>query len=761
MKTTLCWLFAYIVMACCAAESSAKTLLVEAETFADHGGWKTDTQFIEIMGSPYLMAHGLGRPVSDATTTVRFPAVGTYKVFVRTKDWVARWDALGSPGKFQLIVDGRPLSETFGTQGAEWCWHDGGSVEITKTEVKLALHDLTGFNGRCDAILFTTDESYVPPNSSEPMASWRKELLGLPASPEKTDEYDLVVVGGGFSGMCAAISAARLGCRVALVQNRPVLGGNSSSEVRVWPQGLTRRGRYPHLGEIVEELATQPRMSPGEKEEAGDEKKETVVRAEKNLTLLLNHHAYAIEREGDKIAAVVALGTKTSELKRLASKLFVDCTGHGTLGFLAGAKFETTEKGHMGLSNMWRWEQTDREQPFPAAPWALDLEMGDFPYPSRGHAPWFWETGFDKDPIEDLEYMRDWNLRAVFGAFGAMKNRGGANEHKNARMTWMAYIGGPRESRRLMGDVVLTKEDVVTKRDFPDGCVPTTWSIDLHYPQEKYIPKKHPEDPFISKAVFDRRVDKNFGYPVPYRCFYSENVPNLFMAGRCISVTHEALGTVRVMQTCGMMGEVVGKAASICVLRDCEPRDVYQSHLPELIALMNLPGRARRATVDDPIEIVGDPPPLPSPRPTGTGIHPRLLSGLVIDTSLAELTGDWMKSTHETGFIGKGYLHDNNEAKGEKSVRFEFTVKTSGQYDVRMAYRHSASRATRVPVTVHFAGGEKQIFVNQQEKPPLEHGFFSLGTFALEAGKTAAVVISNKETTGHVIVDAIQVLPVE
>ena len=173
----------------------------------------------------------------------------------------------------------------------------------------------------------------------------------------------------------------------------------------------------------------------------------------------------------------------------------------------------------------------------------------------------------------------------MFGAFNAMKNRDGADKHRNAFLTWVAYVGGPRESRRLYGDVLLTEEDIVAKKDFPDGCVPSTWSIDLHYPKEQYA-KKYPDNPFISKAVHGKGVDRSYGYPVPYRCFYSRNIENLFMAGRCISVTHEALGTVRVMKTCGMMGEVVGRAASICVKRDCLPRDVYTSYLDDLIELI-------------------------------------------------------------------------------------------------------------------------------------------------------------------------------
>ncbi|MDC6641575.1 hypothetical protein OEZ79_25750, partial [Leclercia adecarboxylata] len=126
------------------SQESPASVLVEAESFSQHGGWSLDTQFIRQMGSPYLLAHGLGKPVEDANETVNFSETGTYQVFVRTKDWVARWNAPGQPGRFQLIVNGKPLTETFGTTGAEWNWQPGGSVEITEKTAKLALHDLTG-----------------------------------------------------------------------------------------------------------------------------------------------------------------------------------------------------------------------------------------------------------------------------------------------------------------------------------------------------------------------------------------------------------------------------------------------------------------------------------------------------------------------------------------------------------------------------------------------------------------------------------------
>jgi len=242
----------------CVQSAFAQQVLVEAESFQQHGGWKLDTQFIRNMGSPYLLAHGLGRPVKDAVSMVEFPETGEYHVYVRTKDWVARWKAPGQPGRFQVLVDDEPLEETFGTKGAGWFWHDGGTVKIKEKNISIALRDLTGFDGRCDAILFTKDGE-APPNESKILPKWRRQLLGLPETPVEKSGYDLVVIGGGYSGMGAALSAARMGCKVALIQDRPVLGGNGSSEVRVWSMGLIRRGRYPRVGEIVEEFCDPQR----------------------------------------------------------------------------------------------------------------------------------------------------------------------------------------------------------------------------------------------------------------------------------------------------------------------------------------------------------------------------------------------------------------------------------------------------------------------------------------------------------------------
>jgi len=568
------------ILASLLATARAETVLVEAESFAQRGGWQIDQQSIEVMGSPYLLAHGLGVPVEDAKTTVTFPAPGEYQVFVRTKNWVAGYDGAEAPGRFQLLIDGKPLKETFGTRSAEWFWHEGGTVRIAKKEVAVALHDLTGFEGRCDAIVFTT-EGAKPPNDPDALAALRRKALGLAEKPRDAGEFDLVVVGGGVAGTCAAVAGARLGLSVALVQDRPVLGGNSSSEVRVWIQGGTMLPPYPRLGEIVRELNPRPpRNCPDTAEAHGDAVKLAIVQAEKTISLFLSHHAFAVEMDGKRLAAVVARNIVNGQEVRFVGRIFADCTGDGSVGFLAGADHEMLSAGHMGRSNLWRVVDTGEPAPFPPCPWAFDLRGKPFPTKLDRLGKWFWESGFSHDPIAKGEAIRDNNFRAMYGAWDTLKNH--LKLYPNHKLEWAAYVAGKRESRQLLGDVVLTQDHVLKGEPFPDACVPCTWSIDLHVP-EPGLGKYFEGEEFISVAKFTRFKGP---YPIPYRCLYSRNIANLMMAGRDISVTHEALGTVRVMGTCGMMGEVVGRAAALCKKHGAAPRDVYEKHLDELKGLL-------------------------------------------------------------------------------------------------------------------------------------------------------------------------------
>ena len=759
---------------------AAETLFVEAESLKSHGGWALDTSFTQIMGSPYLLAHGLGKPVGDAAGSVRVSEGGSYRVWVRTKDWVAPWKAPGTPGRFQLLVNGSALKAEFGTVGAEWHWQSGGVVELKPGETSLTLHDLTGFDGRCDAILLSNDASFTPPEEVA-LAEARRKWLNPEGASADAGEFDLVVVGGGYAGLGTAIAAARQSLRVALVQDRFVLGGNGSSEIGVWAQGGTMRGKYPHLGEIVEEFADRSPDSPGPAVHFVDDLKEKVCRNEKTLTLFLGHFVMGVVQDapGGRIKAVTALDVRTGRERQFRGKLFADCTGHGTVGGLAGAAFTMEETGHMGMSNMWYFQQEEAAQAWPETPWALALEAGDFPNTPKSKSEldgkpfykgeWFWESGFSKHPLNALELIRDWNLRAVFGAFSALKRGEKAAENANAALKWVSHVGGPRESRLLQGDVLLTQDDIVEKREFPDGFVPTTWDIDLHYPREQYA-KKTPENPFISRAEFGRHVDRKNGYPVPYRCFYSKNVENLFMAGRNISVTHQALGTIRVMRTCGMMGEIVGKAAYLAVLHKTSPRGVYEAHLPELIDLAKQPGVSRRdsltgeARLDLSIPSLGklpvgamnrDLPQYATKLNTGSS-ELETLAGIVVDDSAATFTGKWEKTTLAPN-VGGSARYAGRQAAAE--ARYEFKVPSTGKYEVRVYWAGHENRASNTPCSLERAGQPAfAAKLNQRANGP--KGATVLGVFDFAQGAANAVVLTTAGADGNIVADAVQIVAV-
>lgn len=599
-KFTLTFLASF--MGATLLHAAPATLLLEAEQFSRKGGWQVDTQFIETMGSPYLIAHGLGEPVEDAETDIVVPESGSYKVWVRTLDWSEALGRAGGAGRYSLVIGGKPLGGELGSGKPVWDWQEVGDVDLEKGKTTISLKDLSGYDGRVDAVLLSNDASFVPPGKFLLGDRIASNIFGAPATVEDAGDYDLVVIGGGYGGLGAAISAARMGCKVALIQDREVLGGNGSSEIRVWAKGDLPPSEYL-MSDIIREIEDQAKSSPATAEQFVDDKKLAVVQAEKNITLLLGHHAYGLEMRDKEIAAVNLLEVKTGRLKRVSGSLFSDCTGHGFIGQWAGADLAMTDKGRMGMSNMWMWKNSDAPSEFREEPWMIPLDETGFPYPQRNHAEWFWEGGFDAHPIRDLEQTRDWNLLASYSAWNAIKNHGAyaardPQQHQNARLDWLAYVGGTRETQQLIGDVVLSEEDIDGKKPFPDGCVLTTWSIDLHVPHPSYT-KANPERPFISKAIHRFAVDKKIGYPIPYRCFYSRNVPNLFMAGRNISVTREALGTIRVMKTIGMMGVAVGRAAAICTLHDCKPRGVYEDHLEEVKVLWRSPGEKRFNSIDE------------------------------------------------------------------------------------------------------------------------------------------------------------------
>ena len=588
----------FLVFVSMSLANNNRMVLVEAESFDRRGGWVLDQQFMDQMGSPFLMAHGMGRPVEDASTSVAIPGKGVWHVYVRTWNWCSPWKTKEKPGRFQLSVNGARLDNELGL-GERWDWEYAGSIEIKEKLNRVTLHDLTGFNGRCDAILFTKEKEVRIPNEGEPMRKFRKKLTGLPEQPGNGGTYDLVVVGAGTAGLGAAIKGAREGLKVALIHNRPVPGGNNSVEVQVVASGGLNIEPYPRLGDVVREIKNVYRRPAHV---------DSIIGAEKNLTFFPNMHVFTLEKEGDKIASVTAKHIETNVETVFHAPVFIDCTGDGNIGFLAGAEYrvgremrgETREtlapnrpdNMVLGTSLTWWSKNTGQETVFPECEWAIQFNEESCEKVTRG-SNW-WETGFLYDQVNEAEFIRDYLFRAIYGNWAFLKNNSKDKAgFAKLDLETVFYVAGKRESRRLVGDVLLTQQDTEGAYvKYDDAFVTCTYDLDQHFP----TPKNSfffPGEEFIStmKHYFNdlgtpRRYLRDDQvippFRIPYRCLYSKNVDNLFMAGRNVSVSHIVLSAARVQETTGMMGELVGLAASLCKKYNCTPREVYKHHLKEL-----------------------------------------------------------------------------------------------------------------------------------------------------------------------------------
>lgn len=422
-----------------------------------------------------------------------------------------------------------------------------------------------------------------------------------------THKCDFCVVGGGLAGTIAALSAARKGVKVVLIQDRPVLGGNSSSEIRMWVRGA--KGKYNResgiLAEFEEEnIYRNPTLAPT----LWDSVLFGKVKENKNITLLLNCSCLDAQCNDEHITSVTAWQLTTYTYHKVEADLFADCSGDSVLAPLTDAKYklgreakhefsedigpdDVPDNKTMGMSCLIQARETDHEVKFIPPSWAniyeTDEDFAIIPYLEGQHASfrdhtigtsgcnlWWMELGGDTGiPIENTEETRDELIKVAFGIWDHIKNKGD-HGFDNWELEWVGFLPGKRESRRYVSDHILTQRDIESGGKFPDVIAYGGWPMDDHNPKGMLANKPTDAPSYFYPAPSP--------YGIPYRCLYSVNVDNLLFAGRNISATHAALSSTRVMATCSLLGQAVGNAAALCAKYGCSPRDISKEHTHKL-----------------------------------------------------------------------------------------------------------------------------------------------------------------------------------
>ena len=435
------------------------------------------------------------------------------------------------------------------------------------------------------------------------------------------DSFDVVVVGGGVSGMCAALACARKGIRTAIVQNRSMFGGNASSEIRMHILGASCHSSKANMREtgIIEEIQLDnKKKNPHTSFHQFDVVMWEKMRFQKNLTIFLNTNADDIVMDGDRIVSIICHQISTETEIVLDGKIFIDATGNGTVGAMAGAEYRVgsesraefgeptapDEENDYTMGCTLRFSSVDRHEPvrFEPPDWAYTYSEEDLK--DRGHADekfvysdgggrkgsgekdeavlpdysgvdegyWWCELGGDyKDIIAENEDIRDELIKSMYGVWDHLKNQ---NDHglENYDLDWVQIVPGYRESRRLIGDYLLNENDIRSNRIFEDAVAYGGWPMDVHVPGGIKDLKGYPSHVYSFHGV----------YTIPFRSYYSKNIANMLMAGRNISCTKLGISSVRVMGTCAVGGQAAGTAAYLAVKYACTPREVGREHIHEL-----------------------------------------------------------------------------------------------------------------------------------------------------------------------------------
>lgn len=430
----------------------------------------------------------------------------------------------------------------------------------------------------------------------------------------------LCVVGGGLSGLFAAVSAARRGAKVLLMHDRPVLGGNASSEIRMWVRGAA--GKENRESGLIQEAELENiYRNPTMNYSVWDTVLYQLAMQEENLTLLLNTSCLGCEMAQGRIAAVTGWQLNSYTFHRVTADLFIDCSGDSILAPLSGAAYrvgredrqefdeygacETADSRTMGSSCLIEARRTDHPCPFKAPDWAYVYPDDESMYLKKhdvagsGINFWWIELGGEQDTIRDAQAINEDLIKVAYGVWDHLKNHG---DHgmDNWELEWIGFLPGKRESRRYEGEYILSQRDLEEGRAFPDTVAFGGWTMDNHSPLGlRYM------------GYSSHHIPPHVPYEIPFRCLYSKNVPNLLFAGRNISATHMAMSSTRVMATCSVIGQAAGTGAALALRHGCLPAEVTRLHMPELQAWLLedgcfLPGLTRPATGKARCQISGE-----------------------------------------------------------------------------------------------------------------------------------------------------------
>lgn len=433
--------------------------------------------------------------------------------------------------------------------------------------------------------------------------------------------YDVVIVGGGMAGICAAIASARGGAVTALVHDRPVLGGNASSEIRMHICGASSnliKQDAEETGILHELLLENKAYNDYYNYSIWDNVLLQKVYAEKNLTLYLNTSISDLQVVGDRITSISGYQLTTEIHWELEARIFIDCTGNGTLGYMSGADYRIgtecrtefdepdapEEANNNRMGNTLLFKAIDRQKPvtFHTPRWARHFTEDDLK--NRGHGNykstmhfaedmegstateadntggekkafdcygldygywWIELPGKEEDIISEYEKIRDELIRCVYGVWDHLKN-GGNHGAENYDLQWVGMLPGVRESRRLVGDYILNENDILANRIFPDAVAYGGWPIDNHTPGGLNDKDELPSFVHHFPGL----------YTIPYRCYCNKDIANLMQAGRILSASKLAMASSRVMGTCAVGGQAAGTAAALCIRENCDPKDLSQ-----------------------------------------------------------------------------------------------------------------------------------------------------------------------------------------